>query len=107
MKAEEPDIYIRLEGNRLFVSGPVTYDTVVSVTRTGIAVMDRHDMVIDLSKITDVDSSAVSMLLEWARAAQEQGRQIAFTSLPANLTSLVELYDVGELIPVDRPIVSG
>lgn len=97
------DAYIRLEGACLFVSGPVTYDNVVEVTRAGEAVIEADDMLIDLAGVTRVDSSAVSMLLEWMRTTQTYGLRIKFINLPSNLADLIELYDVGGLIPTDKP----
>lgn len=79
------DARIRLEGNRLFVGGPVTYDNVVEVIRTGDAAIKADDMLIDLAGVTWVDSSAVSMLLEWMRTAQTYDRRIEFINLPSNL----------------------
>jgi phospholipid transport system transporter-binding protein len=98
---EKLDAYVHSEGSQLIVSGPVTYDNVVKVMQTGVAAMDQHDLVIDLSKITTVDSAAVSLLLEWVRAAQARDRQLGFINLPENLASLVELYDVTALLPID------
>jgi len=94
------DARIRLEGNRLFVGGPVTYDNVVE------AAIKADDMLIDLAGVTWVDSSAVSMLLEWMRTAQTYDRRIEFINLPSNLADLIELYDVGSLIPTDKPAES-
>ena len=96
------DAYIRLEGVCLFISGPVTYNNVVEVTRAGESVIKTDDMLIDLSGVTQVDSSAVSMLLEWIRTTQTYGRKIEFINLPSNLADLIKLYDVGNLIPIDK-----
>ena len=100
------DAHIRLEGACLFVSGPVTYDNVVEVTRAGGVAIKAEDMLIDLAGVTQVDSSAVSMLLEWMRTTQTYGRRIEFINLPSNLADLIELYDVGSLIPTDKPAES-
>jgi len=54
--------------------------------------------VIDLAGITEVDSSAVSLLLEWRRAAQRQSRTVDFVNWPPNLQSLAELYGVNEVL---------
>ncbi len=100
--AGETDIRIHLEGNRLFIGGPITYDNVVEVIRTGETVIKADDMLVDLAGVTRVDSSAVSMLLEWIRTAQAHGRRIEFINLPVNLAALIELYDVGSLILADK-----
>ena len=44
------------------------------------------------------DSSAVAVLLAATRHAQEKGRTVRFTGLPASLHSLAKLYGVEALI---------
>ena len=44
-------------------------------------------------------SAAVSLLLEWRRAAEQRNQRIKFLNLPDNLKSLAELYGVTEFIP--------
>jgi phospholipid transport system transporter-binding protein len=48
--------------------------------------------------VTEVDSSALSLLLEWRRAAERSGRTIRYRNLPASLKSLAELYGITELL---------
>ncbi len=88
------------DGNKLIVRGAVTIDNVVMVTEQGVALFDRDNLVIDLAQVTEVDSSAVSMLLEWQRKARSYNRQLHFTNLPNTLKSLAQLYGVSELIPL-------
>jgi phospholipid transport system transporter-binding protein len=45
-----------------------------------------------------VDSAAVSLLLEWRRAAHGGNRRIEYVNLPDNLKSLAALYGVAELL---------
>ena len=63
------DMILR-DGNRLIVSGAVTIENVVKLTELGSAMLNREDWVIDMQQVTEVDSSAVSMLLEWQRAGR-------------------------------------
>jgi len=53
---------------------------------------------VDLSGLTEVDSAAISLLLEWRRAAQRDKRKITYINLPDNLKSLATLYGVTELL---------
>ena len=53
---------------------------------------------VDLAGVTEVDSSAVSLLLEWRR--QVKGAALRFANLPPALKSLADLYGVAfDLIP--------
>lgn len=83
---------------KLSVQGPVTIANVVKVIRQGINLFDQNNLVIDLTHVTEVDSSAVSMLLEWQRKAQKDNRQIYFTNMPENLKNLTQLYGVAKLV---------
>ena len=87
-------------GDKFSVQGPVTIANVVAVIAQGAALFDRDDLVIDLAQMSEVDSSAVSMLLEWQREASRNNRQLRFTNMPENLQSLARLYGVSEMIPL-------
>lgn len=49
---------------------------------------------IDLSGLVNFDSSAVSAVLTWQRAAAERGTSLRITGLPTGLVSLAQLYGV-------------
>ncbi|HXF66555.1 MAG TPA: STAS domain-containing protein [Burkholderiales bacterium] len=86
------------EDGRCRVQGPVTMDNVVALLEQGNALFTAREVAVDLAAVTEVDSSAVSLLLEWRRAAARGGRSIRYFNLPRNLKSLAELYGVTELI---------
>ncbi len=65
-----------------------------------MALFDDHRLTIDLNKVTEVDSTIISMLLEWLRATRKNIYPLQFINMPENLKSLIQLYDVVELIPV-------
>ena len=60
-------------------------------------ITDSH-VVVDLSGVTEVDSSAISLLLEWRREAARAGRRVEFQNVPPNLRTLAELYGVSDLV---------
>lgn len=91
---------VSCDGDRIIVQGSVTIDNVVALTKQGAALFDEHHWVIDLDKVTGVDSTIISMLLEWLRAAHQKGYLLQFINMPVSLKSLIELYGVVELIPV-------
>jgi phospholipid transport system transporter-binding protein len=49
--------------------------------------------------VDDVDSAAVSLLLEWVRQAAQLGHKLRINNLPDNLQCLVKVYGVKELLP--------
>ncbi len=92
---------IIFENNRLCVIGSVTFANVAEITRAGMTVINQMEPVVDLEKVTELDSAAVSMLLAWLRAAQKNSQQLRLINLPQNLVSLIKLYDLTELLPLE------
>jgi phospholipid transport system transporter-binding protein len=84
--------------DRCTVQGPVTTDNVVSLLAEGAERFTGPRVTVDLSGVTEVDSSALSLLLEWRRESVRNGREIRYRNLPASLKSLAELYGVTELL---------
>ena len=89
---------IACDGGRCTVQGPVTLDNVVELLAEGNGQFTASEVTIDLAAVTEVDSAALSLLLEWRREAGRNGRAIRYLNLPANLKSLAELYGIIELI---------
>ena len=90
---------IEFSDGRLRVRGPLTLMTVEPILSDASRRLDGPEMSIDLSAVTEADSSAVGLLLAWVRAAAASGHRVRFENLPPNLKSLISLYDVGEFIP--------
>ncbi|WP_442783136.1 STAS domain-containing protein [Collimonas fungivorans] len=64
----------------------------------GLRAIAGGETEIDLGDVVAVDSAAVATLLAWQCAALNQGLNLHFSSLPANLESLIDLYGVAELL---------
>ena len=88
------------EGGELSVAGAITINNVVATVARGAALFSQENQVVDLGGVTEVDSSAVSMLLEWQRGTGRRRRQIYFANIPPKLQNLVQLYGVAELVPL-------
>ena len=90
---------ITREGDRLVLTGRLTMSTVPGLYEAGLQQLADDDLLVDFSKVEAVDSSAVSMLLCWARAAEIKKRSLRVTGLPDGLMSLANLYGVSEMMP--------
>lgn len=89
---------ISCSGDRCTLQGPVNMANVESLLEEGARQMAGQQVTIDLAGVTEVDSSALSLLLEWRRQALRANRVIRYVNLPANLRSLAELYGVTEFL---------
>ena len=90
------------QNESLPLEGPLSFESLPRVLTASDAYEARADLperlTIDFSAVTEVDSSAVALLLEWRRRALAHGKTIIFANLPENLMALAELYGVAELI---------
>lgn len=81
------------EGGRFRIDGAITMDNASAVLAEGLAKFGQAQEV-DLSALGEIDSAAVSLLLEWRRA----NPALRYTGCGDNLKSLVTLYGVLELV---------
>jgi len=88
--------------NMFAVSGPLTIDT---VRGHQLFPFDQKvvsgPLVVDLEQVDIVDSAAVSLMLSWLRQAKVQNVDISFIHVPKNLQSLVDLYGLSEVLPLN------
>jgi phospholipid transport system transporter-binding protein len=73
----------------------------VALFNQGLPLQGGADgLVVDLAQVEAVDSSAVSLMLSWLRAAQRQNVKLSFVNTPENLLSLAKLYGVADSLPL-------
>lgn len=84
----------------MHVSGPVVMATAVAVKAAGEEALTTGVETADLAGVTDVDSSAVAVLLAWTRVARERQQPFAITGAPEALRSLAALYGVADMLPL-------
>lgn len=90
------------EGARLLVSGRMTIDSIATLLKIGLQPADKTGLVIDLARVEGVDSAAVSLLLIWLRQSRRSGLDLCFANIPENLSSLIRLYGVMDMLPLCR-----
>ncbi|MFM8700678.1 MAG: lipid asymmetry maintenance protein MlaB [Hyphomicrobiales bacterium] len=83
---------------RLALSGPLTMNSVGKCYH-GLAIpLTTTDIRIDLSGVTDVDSSAVALLTTLIRQTEAKGSRVHLESLPQSIFDIAGIYDVGALL---------
>lgn len=86
------------DGDNYRIQGRITMANANALLTEGLKLFVRDGLEVDLSQLEEVDSSAVSLVLEWLREARRNQRKLRFTHLPENLKSLATLYGVLDLI---------
>ena len=88
-----------LENERARVSGALVFATVGALLRAGSEAIARGAAaVIDLTGVTQSDSSGLALLIEWLSLARAAGRPLRYEGIPAQLRHLAQLSEVETLI---------
>ncbi len=87
-----------LQNNQLKLTGAVVIDSVGALLENGSAHCGANDVTLDFSGATELDSSALALILEYRRAAEAAGKHISVSNIPASLKTLADLYGVTDLI---------
>jgi len=89
---------MRREDNRIVLSGPLTLANVAQVLEEGRRHLAEGAATVDLAEVSELDSSALALLLAWLREAKAAGRSIVFANLPESLQTIARLYGVQDLL---------
>ena len=91
---------ITQQENQWHVSGAVLMDNANVILSQSNNFLMANSIEIDFSAVTDVDTGALSLMMEWQRRAMVSDSKVTFANLPPNLISLAALYGVTDFIPV-------
>ena len=91
---------IRRDGDSLFVEGALTLGTVSEVAGAVREHLRQGARVVDFGGVTEVDSAAIALALEWLRQAAEDESKagLRYANLPVAMQNLAKLYGVSELL---------
>lgn len=85
---------------RVTVAMTQAHAATLLVSGQRLLLADQHaaPVAIDLSSVSEADSSGLAVLLDWLRTARQQGREMRVEGLPAGLRALAELYGIDEIL---------
>jgi phospholipid transport system transporter-binding protein len=89
---------MRREGEMLVLEGAMTFDTVPELMSAAEEHFRQGAGAIDFAAVTEVDSAAVALALEWVRQAERANVALRLVNLPESMRNLAKLYGVSELL---------
>ena len=78
-------------------SGNGRFAQAAELLRLGQAAVAGGENEVDLSAVTECDSSLLACVLAWRRAAQARGAVLVVRNAPENLGRIAHLYGVEQL----------
>lgn len=88
------------QANQWHISGYVLMNNANLLLNETEAFAMEGTIEVDFAAVTDVDTAAISLMLEWQRRATASDCKIKFTHLPVDLISLATLYQVSDFISI-------
>jgi phospholipid transport system transporter-binding protein len=102
---EGADVCLEADGSVLKVEGRVGFEAAAALAEAGrgwLASQPAGTRVsFDLTGVADVSSAALSVLLEWTRAARATGLKLQAVRLSPALRRLTDLAGLERLLPVE------
>lgn len=101
---EEPvlEFLKRVDGHHVSVRGELTFATVASSLKAVSALLQPGCVLrFDMSGVVRADSVAAALLVEWLRMADKAGCKLLFSRLPVSLQAIMNVADLGEILPMD------
>lgn len=91
---------IQRDQHRMTLDGPVTLANVALVAEEGRRHLEDGVNIVDLGKVTEMDSALLALLLTWLRDARSRQLELSFANVPVPLQTIARLYGVDSLLPV-------
>ena len=90
---------ISCENGCVKVSGELNFATVVDLWNESLAYLDKEsELKFDFAGVTQANSAALALLLEWVKLAKQRGKSISFYQLPEQLQSIAKVSGVSQLV---------
>lgn len=84
----------------LNISGPLTMRTSLQHLALLDPLKDGTECTVDMKLVSEVDSSAVALLLHWLRHAGNHRLQVHFNAMPDALMQLLRVYSLADRVPL-------
>ncbi|WP_028452598.1 STAS domain-containing protein [Chitinilyticum aquatile] len=83
----------------LHITGPLTMQTAAEQLSLLDTLNDGEACTINLAGVSQLDSSAVALLLHWLRVASQRQLALQLTGIPDSLRQLLRVYALSDLLP--------
>lgn len=87
------------DNNQFYVLGPLNFNTAMSLWDNSLKLFEQKtELVINLSKSTELNSGALALLLEWMRYAKLSNKKITFLEIPEQLNAIATVAGVQKIL---------
>lgn len=86
-------------GGKFCLNGEMNFETAADILRESEEPFEQHTRIeVSLAGVTDSDSAALALLLEWITWANHTVREITFTDVPDRISAIAKVTEVDSLL---------
>ncbi len=90
---------IRLDGDLCHLHGVIDFDTAPQLLVEVVQYLQpNRELILDFSEVTEANSAALALLLEWQGLATSNNCRVIHQNLPESIRQLSEICQVSTLI---------
>jgi phospholipid transport system transporter-binding protein len=92
---------VAIAPGRLALRGGLDFGSAVIAHQAGLAFFsqgDTREWTVDCSGLTDANSAALAVLLDWLAAMHRSGGKLRYEGLPERVLAIAEISEVDELL---------
>lgn len=98
------NVTLNITDDSIELAGELTRQTVMTIPNKSIKqIVSRQTAVIDLQKVSQVDTAGLAWLFYLLEQASQTGCLLTYSSVPTKLNKLISLSGVEGFLPVDAP----
>jgi phospholipid transport system transporter-binding protein len=91
----------RRDDGTFSLSGELSFASVPEVWKAAESLFEgASQFEIDLSEVTRSDSSGLALLVEWARYARREGKEIRFVRVPDQMIAIARVSGLDRVLPL-------
>jgi len=90
---------VSIDGDVCSIAGVIDFASAPSLLeKVSAEIQSGRDLTVDLAEVTDANSAALALLLQWKEQAAECGGQVIHQNLPDSMRQLSEICQVSTFI---------
>jgi phospholipid transport system transporter-binding protein len=90
---------VQLMNGSLFVSGKLNFGTVMEVWQQSLPLLSQcKELNFDFSGVSQTNTCALALLLEWLKYAKQHQKPLSFIQLPLKLKAIASIAGIDSLV---------
>lgn len=91
----------RVENGNVAVSGELSFKTAKRALGQLLPLLQGDKILVDLAGVERADSAGLALLVEWMRLSKENGVQLFYRRIPAQMLAIARVSGLDNVLPIE------